>query len=121
MERGAGEEAMKVTGEGEEGEKVGVAEVEEKMEKEELEGLEEEVSQETHRAEEGEEGEVEEGVALHLLSLANPQVGNITHFCTGSQEELVEEERVQKGTGTMETGMCHWLSPRRPWRRQRRR
>lgn len=81
MERGVGEEAMKATGEGEEGEKVGVAEVEEKMEmeKEELEGLEEEVSQETHQAEEGEEGGVEEGVAPHLLSLANPQVGNILH------------------------------------------
>ena len=81
MERGVGEEAMKATGEGEEGEKVGVAEVEEKMEmeKEELEGLEEEVFQETHRAEEGEGGGVEEGVALHLLSLANPQVGNILH------------------------------------------
>ena len=79
MERGVGEEAMKATGEGEEGEKVGVAEVEVKMEKEELEGLEEEVSQETHRAEEGEGGGEEEGVAPHLLSLANPQVGNILH------------------------------------------
>ena len=81
MERGVGEEAMKATGEGEEGEKVGVAEVEVKMEmeKEELEGLEEEVSQEIHRAEEEEGGGVEEGVAPHLLSLANPQVGNILH------------------------------------------
>ena len=76
MERGVGEEAMKATGEGEEGEKVGVAEVEVKMEKE---GLEEEVSQETHRAEEEEGVGVEEGVAPHLLSLANPQVGNILH------------------------------------------
>ena len=81
MERGVGEEAMKATGEGEEGEKVGVAEVEVKMEmeKEELEGLEEEVSQETHQAEEGEGGGVEEGVGLHLVTLANPQVGNILH------------------------------------------
>ena len=77
MGRGAGEEAMKATGEGGEGEKVEVAEVEgEKMEKGELGELEEEASQEIHQAEEEEGGEVEEEVALHLLSLANPQVGN---------------------------------------------
>ena len=28
-------------------------------------------------------------MALHLLSLENPQVGNITHFCTGMMLLLV--------------------------------
>ena len=81
MEREVGEEAMKATGEEGEGEKVGVAEVEEnmEMEKEELEGLEGEVFQEIHQAEEEEGGEAEEGVALHLLSLASLQVGYTLH------------------------------------------
>lgn len=85
-ERGPRVEAMKVIEEeGGEGVKEEVAEVEEeKMEKEGLEELEEVVSQETHQAEEEEGAEGGEEVALRLLSLANPQVGNITQFFTPS-------------------------------------
>ena len=74
VEKEAEEEETKVTGVGEEGEKVEEAEEEEKGVKEELEVLEEEAFHETPRAGAGEEGEEGEEEALLQLSQADQQV-----------------------------------------------